>query len=156
VLFVVGYFAGYRTGYDSGFGHITANAVYTEIYPVEDLVTPFDGGRGRREAEYETLIALLEAAVFPNDWDEIRKIRTIENRKQIVISHTRDGHDRIRKLLEQARKQMIPFNDRIKQGKCPYCGNAPLPPNLGDRCTHCNTPRHQPVSQTPKLTVIRP
>ena len=131
------------------FLRVTNNVVYTEFYPVGDLVTPFGNGHGPRGADYDTLIELLQSTVLPNEWDDIRKITLLEDVRVAAISHSREGHDSIRELLEQVRLPLQRFEDLVDQGKCPYCAKAPLPPELGDRCTNCNVARHQPTIQHP-------
>jgi general secretion pathway protein D len=62
---------------------------------------------GGTQADFDSLIELLQSTVAPTTWDEVGgpgSIREFENNLSLVISQTEDVHEQIVDLLEQLRR----------------------------------------------------
>ena len=156
LLFVIGYFSGFRAGFDSGLQRLKHDTVYAEYYPVADLVTPLKGKGPQREIEYDTLIDMIKATIHPQEWNDVVDIHPIPESRQIAVFQTAATHAKVLDLLTTLRSNYDHFKENMKKGKCAYCGKAPLPLKVGERCVGCNQARHDPTVARPNTAVLRP
>jgi len=156
VLFVIGYFSGFRAGFDSGLQRLAADTIYAEYYPVADLVTPLKGGGAQKEIEYDTLVNLIKTTIHPQEWNHIVNIHPIPESRQLVVFQTAPTHAKIVDLLTTLRDNYELFKQNMADGKCAYCGNAPLPAKAGERCVACSQERHDLTADRPSAAVLRP
>lgn len=84
-----------------------------QVYPVADLVR-VRRGVANDEGElddFDTLMDLLVTSVAPDSWDEVGGPGSIDcwpNRSALVISQTREVHERVGRALEALRKAPPP------------------------------------------------
>ena len=108
-LATFGFRAGYQRGYEPEAiaAQATSNSLIRKVYPVADLVTPFENAR-TTAPDFDSLIDLIVSTIEHESWMENGtgegEIQPFPINKALVVSQTQRVHGQISDLLEQLRR----------------------------------------------------
>jgi hypothetical protein len=127
--------------------------VITRYYPVEDLVTPWQG-RGRDAfPDFESLIDVIQSVVEPGSWNSGRELVPMRENLLLAVSHRAEAHSEIQDLFGSLRDASANEQWFVQQNICKYCRSTPMP-TAGDPCANCGEVRCVARFAAPQVTIL--
>jgi hypothetical protein len=112
VTFLSGMLAGYRAGFDRGYGSgqqkRTDEQYVTKVYSVSDLILTLDSATNTLAVDFDGLIKTITASTSPDDWSDVGGMGRIEAHFPtlcIVVHQRGSTHREITTLLESLRDE---------------------------------------------------
>ena len=127
--------------------------VITRYYPVEDLVTPWQGLGRDAAPDFESLVDLIKSVVTPGSWGDDKKLVPMHENRLLAIANSAEAHSEIQDLLASLRDTINNEQWFVQQNICKYRGATPVPSG-GTPCATCGEVRCVPRFVTPSLAVL--
>ncbi|TWT32285.1 hypothetical protein KOR34_40470 [Posidoniimonas corsicana] len=83
----------------------TRQEITTRLYEASDLPVWRQTGNGEVVFDASLLVAHIQSTVSPKTWSEECIIREYEKNASLIVSQTRDNHNRVAKLLDSLRQK---------------------------------------------------
>ena len=81
------------------------NQLEIRVYPMSDLITPLDKADAPGEADFDSLIDVITAAIAPTSWEDVGGPGSMEPHGQsLITAQTADVHDQIEELIRTLRR----------------------------------------------------